>query len=522
MDGDGVRDLYYATGWDTHFIRSGADGSMIQRYIAPQPGIVSLSHGWSADALGDWNGDGIEDYVVGTLGHSETLWAQGIVRVFSGADHSVVYSLLGNWAGQDLGEYVCSLGDVDGDGFADFAVQGHGPLVGFMILGGPLGHVVRAHPYDSACGPGRPAAFSDLDGDGKDEYLVGCAWTNTNGEHSGSIDVRSGSDGHVMLTLHGQRPHEQVGWFHGRAGDWNGDGVEDVVVGASGTGPDFDTDWPQQGAYVMSGTDGGVLFFVDGNDYTPPWPGSFFFPAAFGAAVASERDLTGDGVLDLVVGAPHATQGTGYGNALVFSGATGSLLWRVSGEHNGGSLSPEAGSQVETLDDVNGDGIGEWVVVESYYTPPGYQTWMIQPGRIRIFYGAPAEATPLCPGAVNSTGAGARLWNSGPIALAANELVLDVEGLPPGAPGVLVYGSDGPPRTFGAGTLCLQGPHLRFVAAATADSAGELALPVDLFAAPFPQGPGALQPGDTGTFQFLYRDGAGRNASNALRILFPE
>ena len=205
----------------------------------------------------------------------------------------------------------------------------------------------------------------DVDGDGFFDVIVGIPNDDDNGSNSGSAVVYSGLTGEVLWRFRGNDPAERFGWSVAAAGDVDGDGRADVIVGAQlddDTGPDAGSAW------VFSGADGTVLH-------------SWFGDAAgdnFGRSVSGARDVNGDGCPDLIVGAPHeGTNGTNAGMARVFSGADGSTLFTLYGSTAG----DEFGLSVDLVADLGGDGRDEIIVGASQAAPDG-------PGYARIVDGA--------------------------------------------------------------------------------------------------------------------------------------
>ena len=381
-----------------------------------------------------------------------------------------------------------------------------------LIYSLPSGALYRTHPLEAGPGLRHAARYTDWNGDGYADYLLGRAFDDTGAPDAGGLDVISGVDGSVLLTAYGQRTSEKVGRAMAWGGDMNGDGYDEIVAGGANipvqSGPAFTS------VYVFSGLDGSVLHWMDGREYTG-------YSSRFGFSVASGRDLTGDGVPDIVVGAPTDANVSGdwrRGSALVFSGKTGALIWKVRGPHQGAYY----GGQVGIVDDFDQDGLADWMLLSL-----GYLSELVVPGttdkdRLLYFAGAPAEVDTLCPAAANSTGQPARLWNSGPIGLRTNALVLVAEDLPPQAPTLLVYGAETPALPFDAGWLCV-GTAPAFVSFQPADALGRVDVPVDLRSPAIRAANGGpLRAGDTGTFQMLYADGTSRNATPALRMLFPD
>ena len=143
------------------------------------------------------------------------------------------------------------------------------------------------------------------------------------------------------------------------AGDVNGDGVSDILIGAPGQGR----------AYVFDGATGALIRTITS-------PVAETLPS-FGFAVAGGRDVNGDGIPDFVIGAPQAG---GKGAAFVFNGANGTLLYTLR-------AAPQAfakfGSSVALIPDVTGDGRPDIMVGAPDHTVNG----LLNAGEAFIFRG---------------------------------------------------------------------------------------------------------------------------------------
>ncbi len=166
------------------------------------------------------------------------------------------------------------------------------------------------------------AGVKDIDGDGFADVAVGAPSAGAHSE--GEFYLFSGKDGAVLQSFSGNGRGASLGWSLAAAGDLNGDGRNDLAVGAPGEGPGR--------VYVFSGGDGAVLLSSSGDE-----PRS-----RFGVSVSGAGDYDRDGIPDIVAGAPQA--GGGAGEAVVLSGRDGSVL-RVFG----GAAGDQAGYSVSAL-----------------------------------------------------------------------------------------------------------------------------------------------------------------------------
>ncbi len=155
--------------------------------------------------------------------------------------------------------------------------------------------------------------------------------------------VYSGKTGELVFTLGppAGSPAQGLGAGTADAGDVNMDGINDIIVGGTGSGPGH--------AVVYSGVDGSVLLELVGENTGD----------AFGFAVAGAGDVNGDGHADVLVGAPgNNTTGAGSGRAYVFSGLDGTLIRTLEAEAAGDAL----GQGTSGTGDVNGDTIEDVII----------------------------------------------------------------------------------------------------------------------------------------------------------------
>ncbi len=198
--------------------------------------------------------------------------------------------------------------------------------------------------------------LGDVDGDGSRDFISGAPLLR--GQH-GAAFVYSGATGKRLFAFHG-RAGDQAGWAVADAGDVNGDGVHDVVVGAPGArGPGRAT--------VYSGATGAPLMQVHGHAEGD----------RFGYAVAGVGDLNDDGHGDIMVGAPGDDRaGDNAGRVTVISGADGHRMLVLHG-----STGDRFGVGTDGTADVDRDGV-EDLIVGARDAGPG------QRGQVSVFSGA--------------------------------------------------------------------------------------------------------------------------------------
>jgi hypothetical protein len=319
--------------------------------------------------VGDVNSDGTPDLLVGAPNQDVSgNFDQGQAFVLSGADGSRLLTL-DNPTPQEFayfGNAVAGAGDVNGDGTPDLLVGASGQVVSdnfdqgqaFVLSGADGSHLLTLDDPTPQAGAGfgtTVAVAGDVNGDGVPDLLVGAPSQQVGGNRDqGQAFVLSGADGSHLLTLDDPTPHALAGFGYAvaGAGDVNGDGTPDLLVGASGN---VGGNVGQGQAFVLSGANGSHLLTLD--DPTPQ------VGAGFGTTVAVAGDVNGDGVPDLLVGAPSQQVGGNrdQGQAFVLSGADGSRLLTLD-DPNPQVGDPFFGSDVAGVGDINGDGTPDLLV----------------------------------------------------------------------------------------------------------------------------------------------------------------
>ena len=279
-------------------------------------------HAGAAVAAGDVDGDGLPDLVVGSPGFEDGEEGEGRVRLWLGGAAGPAWELQSGQPEAGLGA-AALVADFDGDGLDDLVVgapgwdEGAGE-VGRVLLfaGGPSG--LAAEPSWSAAGAvagdslgAALCAPGDVDGDGFDDLLVGAPGTASPGVVAGAVYLfRGGAEGLLDEPPAVARAADPGGWFGAAvagAGDLDGDGRTDVLVGE----PGHSADGPLRGrAILILGAAGGLS---DGFAWSATGAAD---GDRLGASLVGLAD--GDGLLALAVGAPGASDAAGA--VLVWSG----------------------------------------------------------------------------------------------------------------------------------------------------------------------------------------------------------
>jgi FG-GAP repeat protein len=403
--------------------------------------------GFSVARAGDLNGDAVPDLVVGAPQGGTLPSAPGYARAFSAVDGALLFALNGSDPGDRFGWAVAGAGDVDGDGVPDVIVGAPlsttPPTVGgyaqvFSGAGGGLLLTLAA----SAAGEGfgrSVAGPGDLNGDGSADVVVGAPAASPGGLASaGRATVFSGASGLSLQVFPGSAANDQLGSSLAGVGDVDGDLVADVLVGAPQDGV-----FPTPGfgyARLFSGSTGAVLLTIAGqsnNDY-------------LGRSVDRLGDVSGDGVPDLLVGAPEfgIPGPTGSGYARVLSPSSATPLLSVTGTIGAGAF----GTSVAGVGDVNGDLVPDFAV-----GAPEVVGFL--PGQVRVFSGANGAALLAFNGSSPSDQFGFSLAGVGDSNVdgVPDLLVGDPTPLAGAGRAKVVSGAPLPPGTTVAGVGCLGG-----------------------------------------------------------------
>ncbi len=301
-----------------------------------------------------------------------------------------VSSFVGEERHDASGASVAYAGDVNGDGFDDFLIGAWGSDEGgtdagqtYLFLGKPHGwqknidiakadaSFIGENMYDES---GRKISYAgDVNGDGFDDFLIGAPGNDHGGDKAGQVYLILGrasgwttgvSLSEAAASFVGDATHDRVGSAMSYVGDVNGDGYDDIVIGA----------W----ANDVSGEDGGQVYLILGKSYG--WKlytklkrsdASFVSEHPrdeLGKAIAYAGDVNRDGYDDFLIGAPaYSSEKQFAGKAYLVFGHSGDWGWeakiaRKAVSFMGEATNDSAGSHLSYVGDINGDNFADFII----------------------------------------------------------------------------------------------------------------------------------------------------------------
>jgi len=340
-------------------------------------------------SAGDVNGDGYRDVIVGAPVRDSGQTDEGRASVYLGSSSGLatipIWTADGDQAQAHFGHSVAGAGDVNGDGYDDVIVGApdfDNPQtdegIARVYLGSPTGPAAVAAWTAEGNQGGALFGFSvsaagDVNGDGFGDVIVGAPRFDNGEFDEGRAFVYLGSATGLATVAAWTAESDQavalsspVGSFGnsvGTAGDVNGDGYDDVIVGD----PRFGEGLPayRGSAFVYTGS-------ATGLSLAPAWTednGAMGF-SYFGASTATAGDVNGDGFDDVIVGAPRccdwkgdeSSEGHAYGYLGSALGLAAAPQWSISGPSDVFDPDSLLGDPLATAGDVNGDGFDDVVV----------------------------------------------------------------------------------------------------------------------------------------------------------------
>ncbi|MDQ0463476.1 Ca2+-binding RTX toxin-like protein [Caulobacter ginsengisoli] len=394
-----------------------ADGDGVSGFLI-DGAAAGDTFGYSVTAAGDLNGDGIDDFVIGAPTADVPDGSPGAAYVVFGTaggfpasfsvsslDGTNGFKISGEIPGDDLAA-TFGHGDFNGDGIDDLAIGAigadpHGSFSGavYIVFGkdtaqagdfsanldlstltGPNGFQINGVSTNDQAGRWLSSA-GDINGDGVDDVLIGTNKTTAyvvfgrdtgvSGDFAASLDLSSlnGTNGFQITNATAASSASAVS----RAGDVNGDGIDDLIVGDASA----DVNGTNSGAaYVLYGKDTSVSGAFAASIAASSITGSTGFTirgpaasAAAGFAVGAAGDVNGDGIDDVIVSALDASQAGkvyvvfgqsgGFASGFDLSTIDGTNGFRIDGQLNRG-----LGRFAQGAGDINGDGVDDIVISE--------------------------------------------------------------------------------------------------------------------------------------------------------------
>lgn len=413
VNGDGFADVLVAAP------NEGANRGRVFLYLGSSTGLAATP-AWTAQGesvgaffgngvagVGDVNRDGYADVLVGAQYQEvDGIRQAGRVYLFLGSAQGLelqpAWTYSGTHEAEEVGGVVQPAGDVNRDGYADVVVSAAhfirgGIQVGRAMVfhGSPTGPGAQPNWVHTGEQPGAnfgqsAAGAADVNGDGYSDLLVGSQHFDGEVEDEGRVFLFLGSPVGLAATSSwtatyspseprrvGSPRQQFFGNSLGSAGDVNGDGYTDVLIGAYFA----EVDEMDEGMAMLYF--GGPAGLSD----SPAWVTRGHQDSAlYGSSVAGVGDVNDDGFSDVVVGARQADHRlVNEGGAFVFLGSSQGLSSEPNWSTEGGVRSCGLGRNVTGPGDVNGDGYEDVLVAAADYTDARGHL-----GRVWLHYGGPS------------------------------------------------------------------------------------------------------------------------------------
>ncbi|MCE7066293.1 FG-GAP-like repeat-containing protein [Dyadobacter sp. CY326] len=342
--------------------------------------------GFCATGAGDVNGDGYSDLVVGARTYDKGQTDEGAVFVYHGSalglNTAAATILESNQANAYLGHTVASAGDVNGDGYSDIILGANmydkgqtNEGVAFVHYGSGQGVsaapavVLEKNQVEAQLGYS-VASAGDVNGDGYADVIVGAMYYDNDQSNEGAAFIYQGSStglsANPVSTLESNQAGAQFGSNVSSAGDVNGDGYSDVVVGAIV----YDNGHNDEGAaFVWLGKAEGVNSYPTKFYGIPYTDGESPYSGNFGQAVTTAGDINGDGFGDIIICDSGYDNGVyhSYGGAFIYYGSPQGIDVNSVTIIDNIPEKKYFGESVASAGDVNGDGYDDIIIGDTSF-----------------------------------------------------------------------------------------------------------------------------------------------------------
>ncbi|HQX74393.1 MAG TPA: integrin alpha, partial [Chitinophagaceae bacterium] len=371
---------------------------------------ANANFGISVASAGDVNGDGYSDVIIGAYSFDDGFTDEGKAFVYHGSATGLSATPNStpddaDQAGANFGYCVASAGDVNGDGYSDIIIGAFSFDEGFTDEGkafvyhgsaAGLSATPNSTPDDADQAFAQVgisvASAGDVNGDGFSDVMIGARLYDDGFSDEGKVFVYHGSATGLSATPNStpddaDQLNAYFGFSIASAGDINGDGYSDVIIGAYS----FDDGFTDEGkAFVYHGSAAGLSATPNS---TPDDADQVF--AYFGFSVASAGDVNADGYSDVIIGAYQYNDGANIdeGLAFVYHGSAAGLSASPNNTPDDADQSgANFGVSVACAGDVNGDGYSDVIIGAWTYDDSGNN----DEGRAFVYFGSATglSATP--------------------------------------------------------------------------------------------------------------------------------